>query len=553
MPFIRNCTAAILAVLSAVTLDARQAMATAAGPREGTAEFVVFAAGRQIGREQVTVAKSGGTWIITSTGRHAAPIDMTINRFEVKYASDWQPIELSIDATAGNRPLGLKTSFGLTTAINEITQGTVTNSKTDQVSARTVVVPNGFFGAYEALAARLAGATVGTEIPLYVAPQAEIKATVKGVEAQQLQGNGSAIATTVYELSMQNPGGALMARVAIDSGGRLARVEMAGAGLNIVRSDLASVAVRQQTTRNPTDADAVIPALGFNLAATVTLPTQAAGRLRHPAVILVPGSGRVDREENVFGIPIFTQLAGALAERGYLVVRYDKRGVGQSGGRDERATIEDYADDVLAVRKWLSKRKDVDKRHISVVGHSEGGAVALIAGSREEDIASLVLIAAPGTRGSELILEQQSHALDALNLPDAERAAKVELQKRIQTAVMTGVGLEGLPAEVRKIADTAWFKSLLLFDPAEVMKDVKQPILIIQGELDTQVPPHHAEKLAAMARARKKAVPVEVVLLPGVNHLLVHATSGEVSEYPDLKEKTIVPEVAQKIAEFLAK
>ena len=140
-----------------------------------------------------------------------------------------------------------------------------------------------------------------------------------------------------------------------------------------------------------------------------------------------------------------------------------------------------------------------------------------------------------------------------LKLPEAERAAKVELQKRIQTAVMTGVGLEGLPEDVRKIADTAWFKSLLLFDPAEVMKDVKQPILIVQGELDTQVPPHHAQKLAEMARARKKAAPVEVVLLPGVNHLLVRATTGEVSEYPDLKEKTIVPEVAQKIAEFLAK
>jgi len=182
-----------------------------------------------------------------------------------------------------------------------------------------------------------------------------------------------------------------------------------------------------------------------------------------------------------------------------------------------------------------------------------GGAVALIAGSRQKDLAALVLIAAPGTRGSDLILEQQSHGLDVLKLPEAERAAKVELQKRIQTAVMTGVGLEGLPEDVRKIADTAWFKSLLLFDPAEVMKDVKQPMLIVQGELDTQVPPHHAQKLAEMARARKKAAPVEVVLLPGVNHLLVRATTGEVSEYPDLKEKTIVPEVAQKIAEFLAK
>jgi uncharacterized protein len=297
----------------------------------------------------------------------------------------------------------------------------------------------------------------------------------------------------------------------------------------------------------------MIPALGFNLAATVTMPTQAAGRLRHPAVILIPGSGAVDRDENVFGIAIFTQLAGALAERGYMVVRYDKRGVGQSGGRDERATVQDYADDVLSVAKWLEKRKDVDKRHISLAGHSEGGAVAMIAGSKRKEIAALVLIAAPGTRGSELILEQQSHGLEVLQLPEAERAAKVDLQKRIQTAVITGVGLEGLPEDVRKRADTPWFKSLLLFDPAELMNKVKQPILIVQGELDTQVPPHHAQKLTELARARKKAAPVEVLLLPKVNHLLVPATTGEVSEYPDLKEKTIVPAVAQKIADFLAK
>jgi len=551
MPFISNCTAALLAVVSAVSFDPRQVTAPAASP--GTAEFVVFASGRQVGSEQVTVAKSGGNWVITSTGRHAAPIDITINRFEVKYASDWQPIELSIDAVQGTRTLALKTSFGLTTAINEITQGTSTNSKTDQVSARTVVVPNGFFGAYEALAARLAGAAVGVEIPLYVAPQTEIKAIVKGIETQQLQGSGAVISTTVYELAMQNPGATVTAKVAVDARGRLARVDIGGGGLTVVRSDIASVAVRQQTVRNPTDADVVIPAYGFNLAGTVTMPTQAAGRLRHPAVILVPGSGPVDREENVFGIPIFTQLAGALAERGFLVVRYDKRGVGQSGGRAERATIQDYAEDVISVEKWLEKRKDVDKRHISVVGHSEGGAVALIAGSRRKEIASLVLIAAPGTRGSELILEQQSHGLDSLQLSEAERVAKVDLQKRIQTAVITGVGLEGLPEDVRKMADTPWFKSLLLFDPAEVMDKVKQPILIIQGELDTQVPPHHAQKLADLAQKRKKAPPTEVVLLPRVNHLLVHAVTGEVAEYPDLKEKTIVPEVAKKIADFLAR
>ena len=166
----------------------------------------------------------------------------------------------------------------------------------------------------------------------------------------------------------------------------------------------------------------MIPGDGFNIAGTLTRPAGAAppdGRL--PAVILVPGSGPVDRDETVAGIPIFAQLAGGLAKEGHLVVRYDKRGVGHSGGRDERATIEDFAGDVLSVFQWLKKRKDIDKNRISVVGHSEGGAVALIAGARKDDLAALVLIAAPGSKGADLILEQQRHVLGQMKASE-ERA-----------------------------------------------------------------------------------------------------------------------------------
>ena len=313
-----------------------------------------------------------------------------------------------------------------------------------------------------------------------------------------------------------------------------------------------ATAGEQQKPRNPTDTDVMIPGLGFNLAATVTSPAGPVVKgVRHPAVILVPGSGLVDRDGTVAGIPIFAQLAGALAEQGYLVVRYDKRAVGKSGGRDERATIEDYAGDALSIYSWLKKRKDVDKKRISIAGYSEGGTVAMIAGAREEDLAALVLIAAPGTKGTDLILEQQRLVLESMKTGEEERQAKVDLQQKIQLAVMTGVGWEALPAEMRKRADTPLFKSLLEFDPAKWMPRVKQPLLIVQGALDTQVPPHHADKLAALAGQRKKKAPAEVLRLPGVNHLLVRAETGEVTEYATLKERTIVPDVAGRIAEFL--
>ena len=71
---------------------------------------------------------------------------------------------------------------------------------------------------------------------------------------------------------------------------------------------------------------------------------------------------------------------------------------------------------------------------------------------------------------------------------------------------------------------------------------------IVQGDLDAQVPPHHAEKLADLARERKKAPAVEAVHLPGVNHLLVKATTGEVQEYPQLPTEHDHPEAAIAIA-----
>jgi fermentation-respiration switch protein FrsA (DUF1100 family) len=85
------------------------------------------------------------------------------------------------------------------------------------------------------------------------------------------------------------------------------------------------------------------------------------------------------------------------------------------------------------------------------------------------------------------------------------------------------------------------------------MAKVKQPILIIQGELDKQVPPHHAEKLAELARGRKKAPAVEVKRLAGINHLLVRATTGDVSEYGVLTDRTITPEAGDAIAAWLSK
>jgi len=544
----RPAAAAALVVLAAAAVRAQQAPAI---PAPGESTLIVFVSGREVGREQVSLARTPSGWTITGTGTLGAPFNQTTKRFEVTYAPDWQPIELKIDATVQSKPVTLATSFATTTAINEITQNGVTSSKNDQITARTVVLPNNFFAAYEALAARLFSMTPGGELTIYIAPQAEIKMTVKAVAAASYQTPGGTLNTRRFTVSLQNPGGALDADITVDDRGRVAKVDIPGGSLSVARQDIAGVATRQQTVRNPTDTDVKIPASGFGLAGTITTPA-AQGRLRHPAVILVAGSGPIERDAIVAGIPLFAQLAGQLAARDFVVLRYDKRGTGQSGGRIERVTLQDYADDVTAAVKWMAKRKDVDEQRIFVAGHSEGAAVAMLAAAAEKKIEGVVLMAGMATPGKDLILEQQQHVLGRSNLPEAERAAKVELQKRILDAAITEQGWEVFPPDVREAVDTPWYRSLLTFDPARVMTRVRQPLLILQGDLDVQLKPYHADRLADLARARKKSGSVEVKHFPSLNHLFVPAKTGEVSEYPTLYPATISPEVAKAVEGWVA-
>lgn len=537
-------------MLGALLLTA--AAAGAQTPGQGTSSFTVFAGSTPIGTEEMTVTKISDGWRVSSTGSQRAPSPLVINAFTLTLAADWHPRELKIDALLGDQAISSTTTFGVTTAATDYLQNRQRASVTHQISPRTIVLPNAFYAAYEVLAARLGSTAVGSTLKVFVVPQAEIDAIVRSVSDQKISTTGGSIALKRYELSVQNQGRELPITVDVDERGRLARVTIPAAQISVVRDDLSSVSSRPETYRNPGDENVFIPALGFNLAATVTRPAApAAPAAKSPAIVLVGGSGPTDRDETVAGIPIFGQLAGQLAAAGYVVVRYDKRGVGQSGGRPEAATLTEYAEDARAIVNWLAKQKTIDKNRIALVGHSEGAAVALIAASGEKKIKAAVLIAGPGTTGYDLLLEQQRYVLDQMALTPADRDTRIATQRRLMDAAVSGTGWEGIAPQLRASADTPWFKSFLTFDPAVVMKKVKQPLLVIRAERDTQVPMHHADKLAAAANLRRKVAPTEIVTLAGVNHLLVPAMTGDAAEYPSLAGSTIAPDTAAAITNFL--
>jgi pimeloyl-ACP methyl ester carboxylesterase len=540
-------TAAMAAILAVFGLFGPLGPAQAAAQ---DATFYIFGQGRSIGSETVTVLVTDDTWKVMSSGQIAAPVALNTRMCEVTYDRNWHPKSLFIDAIVKGKTSTVRTTFSGGGASSDIVQDERNFQKTDPVDAQTIVMPNLIFGTYEALAARLATAMPGAVFKVYVAPDAEITVTVGAISNERVSAPGRTFDARKHALTFANPGGPLAADLWTDKG-RLMRLSMPSVGLEVIREDVATVAARTSSYFRPNDADVTMPANGFNIVGTMSKPAAAATPVRLPAVVLIAGSGPVDRDETVAGIPVFAQLANALADAGFAVVRFDKRGIGQTGGRAESATTSDYADDVGAIVKYLEKRKDIDKERIFLVGHSEGAGIGLLATRRTGRVRGLVLIAGVGTKGADLVLEQQKHILDASQLSEADKTAKIELQKKIQAAVLSGKGLDDIPAELRKQAESPWFASFLSFDPAPLVAKLDQPILVIQGALDTQVPPHHAEKLGAMANARKDAPKTEVVVVPGINHLLVPAKTGEVAEYPTLTDRTISPEITKKIADWL--
>ena len=504
-------------------------------PAEATTPYLVFFRGQPVGREDVALIRQAETWTVRGTSRQGPPIDITTRVAEVVYDADWHPKSLLVDGIIRGQDVTLKTTFAEGKATNVVAVQGVPDQKVDAVSADSVILPNAFLGSYVALAKRLVGKTAGSSIPAYIAPQAEVPLKITAVAANRIDTAKASINATAFSVSIVNapPAGDVPMQIWIDKDGTLLRISIPSQMLEMAREDIAAANSRTAAFTAPGDEKVVIQANGFNLAGTITKPAGAKGPL--PAVILVGGSGPTDRDETVAGIPVFGQLARDLSAAGFLVVRYDKRGVGLSGGRIEAVNLYDYAEDARSVVWWVAKRKDVDKKRITLIGHSEGAAVSLIAAAKEKgNVARLVLMAGLSATGNDLVLEQQKHALSLMQITDGERRERTELQTSINQAVVTGKGWDKIPSYLRRAADTPWFASFLTFDASKAIQDVKQPILIVQGELDTQVPPHHADALAEAARARKDKADVQVVKIPGVNHLFVPATTGEVSEYATL-------------------
>ena len=310
----------------------------------------------------------------------------------------------------------------------------------------------------------------------------------------------------------------------------------------------------------------------IHFGATFTYP-KAAGPF--PAAILITGSGQQDRDETIFEHKPFAIIADYLTKKGFVVLRVDDRGIGQTNGDVQAATSMDFAGDVEAGIAWLKTRKETDIKKMGLIGHSEGVLIASIVASRNKDISFVVMLAGPGINGADLLTEQVAAVMNSSGVPiEASDAYKPIYRKIIEyvitekdsaaaytkarlafsewrrhqaTAVLGALNLsdssnnEKIIGNMVKLLGSPWMKYFLAADPQPMVQKFSCKVLALNGSKDVQVLP--VPNLAGIrsALAKSKSKKYDVLQVEGVNHLFQHCKTCSPSEY-GLLEESFAPE-----------
>ncbi|MDG1332448.1 MAG: alpha/beta fold hydrolase [Crocinitomicaceae bacterium] len=314
----------------------------------------------------------------------------------------------------------------------------------------------------------------------------------------------------------------------------------------------------------------------IELAGTLTLPEKTG---KYPVVVLISGSGPQNRNEELLGHKPFLVLSDYLTRNGIAVLRYDDRGTAKSTGDFSTATSHDFSTDVEAAIKYLKTRKEIDKKQIGLMGHSEGGIIAPMVASRYKKVSFIVLLAGTGIPGDELLLLQQQLIGEASGVNETELKQNIERSAQVFNLIQKAESTESLKVEltnfltesISEIPDSQkpsgmtdeefiemevdqitgpWLQYFIKHDPATILEKVKCPVFALNGSKDLQVPPK--ENLEAIEAGLKRGgnSDFKMLELPNLNHLFQESETGAPSEYAEI-EQTFSPIALEAILQWL--
>ncbi len=258
---------------------------------------------------------------------------------------------------------------------------------------------------------------------------------------------------------------------------------------------------------------------GFTLHGTLDI---LADKTAHrAAVVIIPGFGATTRDGVASGTtgtddPLYRDLGELLADAGFVVLRYDKRGTGESAPLPEAEppTFDQRVEDAVRAVAYLRRRPEVDPEAVAVIGHDEGGLIGLRIADRALDLDALVLISTPGRPLGEVLAAEYRAVGDEAHGKSAE-----ELERAVETLLETGKVPEVsvMLAPIFQLEEPGYLREVFAFDPAEAAPRVTSPVLIVHGEADSSIT---EEDVSALRGALTGAPEVEVLHAPHAGHTL---------------------------------
>lgn len=295
-----------------------------------------------------------------------------------------------------------------------------------------------------------------------------------------------------------------------------------------------------------------------------------------PCVILATGTGLKDRDNQFSGHRPYAILADYLTRQGYLVVRYDDRGVGKSSAPSANFNSLSLAADLEAIYLWARQLDLVDAGRIALVGHSEGASLAAMVAARQKEVSALILLSPQGIPGKQWIksqlvrrgstyqvpteiVEQQLLFFDQLmEWAVADQALSKEAIDQLAEQLFGELSeLQLFEFRIDNLADGAfeafqsnWMKFFLNYDPRSTFAYVSTPVLMLAGAKDTEMVVD--QNLAAVELALRAGGNNQLTqrVFPELNHHLQTSVTGTPEETMRLTE-SISPAVMAQISEWL--